>query len=250
MGRLETDGMDTSDSRRSLAMGSSWSASLHLLVIEDDPKLTVLLRKGLVIDGHVVDTVRCGADGLERAQSDAYDAVILDLTLPDLDGLEVARRLRDDGSSVPILMLTARDALRDRVHGLAAGADDYLCKPFAFEELRLRLRAITRRGPILEPDRLVVADLILDRATHEVTRAGRPLVLPPKQYALLEYLMRHPSQVRSREAILDRVWDYGFDPFANVVESAIRRLREAVDNGHERKLVHTVRGVGYTIRAE
>lgn len=223
---------------------------MHVLVIEDDPKLTLLLRKGLALDGHVVDTVMCAADGLERAQSDAYDAVILDLTLPDLDGLDVARRLRDGGSSVPILMLTARETVRDRVQGLAAGADDYLSKPFAFEELRLRLRAITRRGPILEPDRLVVADLIMDRTTHEVTRAGRPLVLPPKQYALLEYLMRHPNQVLSRTAILDRVWDYGFDPFANVVDSAVRRLREAVDNGHERQLIHTVRGVGYTIRAE
>jgi len=223
---------------------------MHVLVIEDDPKLTVLLRKGLALDGHIVDTVMVAGDGLERAQSDAYDAVILDLTLPDMDGLDVARRLREGGSSVPILMLTARETLRDRVHGLAAGADDYLSKPFAFEELRLRLRAITRRGPILEPDRLVVADLILDRTTHTVTRAGRPLALAPKQYALLEYLMRHPNQVLSRPAILDRVWDYGFDPFANVVESAVRRLREAVDDGQERQLIHTVRGVGYTIKAE
>ncbi|HEY8283261.1 MAG TPA: response regulator transcription factor [Chloroflexota bacterium] len=223
---------------------------MHILVIEDDPKLTVLLRKGLALDGHVVDTAPRAAEGMERARSDAYDAVILDLSLPDLDGLEVARRLRGDGSSVPILMLTARETVRDRVLGLTAGADDYLSKPFAFEELRLRLRAITRRGPILEPDRLVVADLVLDRTTHEVARAGRPLVLAPKQYALLEYLMRHPNQVLSRPAILDRVWDFGFDPFANVVESAIRRLREAVDNGQERQLIHTVRGVGYMIKAE
>jgi DNA-binding response OmpR family regulator len=223
---------------------------MHVLLVEDDPKLTALLRKGLGREGHVVDTVLCGGEGLQRAQSDAYDAVILDLTLPDLDGLEVARRLREEGSSVPILMLTARETLRDRVQGLAAGADDYLAKPFAFEELRLRLRAITRRGPILEPDRLVVADLVLDRTTHEVTRAGLPIVLAPKQYALLEYLMRHPNQVLSRPAILDRVWDYGFDPFANVVESAIRRLREAVDGGHARQLIHTVRGAGYMIRAD
>jgi two-component system OmpR family response regulator len=223
---------------------------MHVLLVEDDPKLTALLRKGLASEGHVVDTVLRAKEGLERAQSDAYDAVILDLTLPDLDGLEVARCLREGGSSVPILMLTARETLRDRVQGLAAGADDYLAKPFAFEELRLRLRAITRRGPILEPDRLVVADLVLDRTTHEVTRAGRPIVLAPKQYALLEYLMRHPNQVLSRPAILDRVWDYGFDPFANVVESAIRRLREAVDGGHERQLIHTVRGAGYMIRAD
>ncbi len=223
---------------------------MHLLVIEDDPKLMVLLRKGLALDGHVVDTVLTGGDGLARAQSDAYDAVILDLSLPDLDGIDVARRLRRDGSSVPILMLTARETLGDRLQGLSAGADDYLCKPFAFEELRLRLRAITRRGPILEPDRLIVADLVLDRTTRVVTRAGRPIALPPKQYALLEYLMRHPNQVLSRPAILDRVWDFGFDPFANVVESAVRRLRDAVDDGHERQLIHTVRGVGYMIKAE
>jgi len=170
--------------------------------------------------------------------------------LPGLDGLELARRLRAEHLSVPILMLTARDALHDRLRGFDAGADDYLPKPFAFEELLARLRAITRRaGATPEDDRLVVGDLVLDRRSHEVTRAGRPLDLSPKEYALLEYLMRHPGQVLSRTLILERVWDYGFDSFANVVDATIRRLRKAVDEGFEQPLIHTVRGVGYKIKA-
>jgi DNA-binding response OmpR family regulator len=223
---------------------------MHILVVEDDLRLAALLRKGLCVDGTVVDVVHGGYAGLDRARSDAYDALVLDLTLPDLDGIDVAHRLRADGSALPILMLTARDALHARIQGLRVGADDYLAKPFAFEELRLRLRAITRRGPVVEADRLVVGDLVFDRARREVTRAGCRIVLAPKEYALLEYLMRHPNQVLSRTTLLDRVWDYGFDPLANVVDSAVRRLRQAVVQGHDRPLIHTVRGVGYLLKAE
>src|SRR5207248_1132199 len=199
---------------------------MHLLVVEDDRSLADLLRRGLTQERHVVDVAHDGDEGMERAESDAYDALILDVMLP------------------------ARDALHDRLRGFDAGADDYLPKPFAFEELLARLRAITRRaGAPVEDDRLVVGDLVLDRRSHEVTRAGRPIDLSPKEYALLEYLMRHPGQVLSRTLILERVWDYGFDSFANVVDATIRRLRKAVDEDFEQPLIHTVRGVGYKIKA-
>jgi DNA-binding response OmpR family regulator len=223
---------------------------MHLLVVEDDRALAGLLRRTLLRELHVVDLAHDGCEGLERAESGVYDVVILDLMLPCLDGVEVARRLRADGVSTPILMLTARDALQDRLHGFDAGADDYLIKPFAFEELLARLRAVSRRGTATaEADRLIVDDLVLDQRTHEITRAGHPIVLAPKEYALLEYLMRHPGQVLSRTLIMERVWDYGFDSFANVVDATIRRLRKAIDEGHEHPLIHTVRGMGYKLKA-
>ncbi len=225
---------------------------MRLLVVEDDRSLADLLRRGLTQERHVVDVAHDGTEGLERAESGAYDALILDLMLPGIDGLAIARRLRADRNAVPILMLTARDALHDRLRGFDAGADDYLPKPFAFEELRARLRAITRRAGARTPaedDRLTVGDLVLDLRAHEATRAGRPLALSPKEFALLEYLMRHPGQVMSRTLILERVWDYGFDSFANVVDATIRRLRKEVDEGFAQPLIHTVRGVGYKIKA-
>jgi two-component system, OmpR family, response regulator len=222
---------------------------MHILVIEDDSRLANLLRKGLRGEGHVVDLVSDGVTGLEHAESDTYDAVVLDLTLPGLDGLEVARRLREGGSAVPVLMLTARSALHQRLEGFSAGADDYLPKPFAFAELLARLRAITRRGAAFEGDQLIVADLVLDRSSHQVTRNGRVLALAPREYALLEYLMRNPGRVRSRTMILERVWDYGYEAFTNVVDAAILRLRKEVDQGYEQPLIHTVRGVGYMIKA-
>jgi DNA-binding response OmpR family regulator len=223
---------------------------MHLLVVEDDRSLAELLRRGLAQERYVVDVAHDGTEGLERAVSGVYDALILDVMLPGIDGLEIARRVRAERLPVPILMLTARDALHDRLRGFDAGADDYLPKPFAFEELLARLRAVTRRaGAPVDDDRLVVGDLVLDRRAHEVTRAGRSIDLSPKEYALLEYLMRHPGQVLSRTLILERVWDYGFDSFANVVDATIRRLRKAVDEEFEQPLIHTVRGVGYKIKA-
>ncbi len=223
---------------------------MHLLVVEDDRSLADLVRRGLAQERHVVDVAHDGAEGLERAESGVYDALILDLMLPGLGGLDIARRLRADTNRVPILMLTARDALHDRLKG----ADDYLPKPFAFEELLARLRAITRRagngaGAAPESERLVVGDLVLDLRAHEATRAGRSLELSPKEFALLEYLMCHPGQVMSRTLILERVWDYGFDSFANVVDATVRRLRKVVDEGYDTPLIHTVRGVGYKIKA-
>jgi len=227
---------------------------MHLLVVEDDRSLADLVRRGLAQERHVVDVAHDGAEGLERAESGVYDALILDLMLPGLGGLDIARRLRADANRVPILMLTARDALHDRLKGFDAGADDYLPKPFAFEELLARLRAITRRASggadaAPESERLVVGDLVLDLRAHEATRAGRSLELSPKEFALLEYLMRHPGQVMSRTLILERVWDYGFDSFANVVDATVRRLRKVVDEGYDTPLIHTVRGVGYKIKA-
>ncbi len=227
---------------------------MHMLVVEDDRSLADLVRRGLTQELHIVDVAHDGEEGLERAESGAYDALILDLMLPGLDGLDIARRLRAHDNRVPILMLTARDALHDRLRGFDAGADDYLSKPFAFEELLARLRAITRRaggdaGAASESDRLAVGDLVLDLRAHETTRAGHPLELSPKEFALLEYLMRHPGQVMSRTLILERVWDYGFDSFANVVDATVRRLRKVVDEGYDTPLIHTVRGVGYKIKA-
>src|SRR5260370_13009858 len=179
---------------------------MHLLLVEDDRALAGLLRRKLLRERFTIDLAHDGREGLERAESGVYDAVILDLMLPHIEGLEVARRLRAEQIDTPILMLTARDAIQDRVHGFQSGADDYLIKPFAFEELVARLYAITRRGIITpEADRLVVDDLVLNRRSGEVTRGGRPIVLAPQEYALLEYLMRHPGQVLSRTLILERV---------------------------------------------
>jgi DNA-binding response OmpR family regulator len=223
---------------------------MRLLLVEDDRSLGEALRKGLVQEGHVVDLVRDGTEGLDMAESGLHDAMILDVMLPGMDGLTVARRLRAEGITIPILMLTARDALPDRISGFDAGVDDYVTKPFAFEELLARLRAITRRGAqVFEEERLVVGDLMMDTRSREVLRAGTVIDLPPREYALLEFLMRHPGQALNRTMILDRVWEYGFDSFANVVDAAILRLRKAVDEGYDRQLIQTVRGVGYRIKA-
>jgi two-component system OmpR family response regulator len=222
---------------------------MHVLIVEDDVRLAALLRKGLKGEGYIVDHAADGPQGLDQAESNAYDAVILDLSLPGLDGLEIARQLRQAGSVVPIVMLTARSALHQRLEGFSAGADDYLAKPFAFAELLARLRAVTRRGASLEQDQLTVGDLVLDRVSHEVRRGGRSLTLAPREYALLEYLMRNPGHARSRTMILERVWDYGYEAFTNVVDAAILRLRKEVDQGFETPLIHTVRGVGYMIKA-
>ncbi len=223
---------------------------MRLLVVEDDHSLAEALRRGLVQQGHVVDVVHSGTQGLDLATTGVHDVMILDVMLPGLDGMSVARRLRADGVHTPVLMLTARDAVPDRIDGFNAGADDYLTKPFAFEELLVRLRAVTRRGsaPIAEEE-LVVGDLAMNIRTHEVIRAGTVIELSPREYALLEYLMRHPGQALSRTMILDRVWEYGFDSFANVVDAAILRLRKAVDDKYDNPLIQTVRGVGYRIKA-
>lgn len=223
---------------------------LRLLIVEDDPSVASLLRKGLSEEAHVVDVVHDGREGLERAQDGNYDAVILDVMLPSMSGVAVATELRRDGEDTPILMLTARDALPDRLVGFEAGADDYLTKPFAFQELVARLKAITRRStPGADEERLVVGDLVMDLPAHEVSRGGTLINLSPREYTLLEYLMRNQGHALSRTMILDRVWEYTFDSFANVVDATIRRLRKAIDEGHDKQLIQTVRGVGYKIKA-
>lgn len=223
---------------------------MRLLVVEDDRSLAGALRKGLTQEGHVVDVAHDGDEGRYLAETGLHDGIILDVMLPGIDGMKVASGLREEGIHTPILMLTARDSLPDRISGFDSGADDYLTKPFAFEELLARLRSITKRGaePIAD-EKLVVGDLVMDTRAREVTRDGQVIDLPPREYALLEYLMRHPGQALNRTMILDRVWEYGFDSFANVVDAAILRLRKAVDEGYEKQLIHTVRGVGYRIKA-
>jgi two-component system copper resistance phosphate regulon response regulator CusR len=222
---------------------------VKLLVIEDSPSLAALLHKGLTAEHHEVDVSANGLDGVIRAERGGYDAVILDVVLPDLDGLQVADRLRRGNHDVPILMLTARDTLHDRLLGFELGADDYLVKPFAFEELLARLRAITKRGKAPEDERLCVGDLVMDRRAHEVTRRGQSIHLTQKEFALLEYLMQHPGRALSRTMILDQVWDYTFGAGGNVLDVTIRRLRQAVDEGFDEPLILTVRGVGYKLKA-
>jgi DNA-binding response OmpR family regulator len=227
----------------------AYEDTMRLLIVEDDRGVAEVLQRGLLSERMAVDLVHDGQDGLDMAVSGSYDALILDLMLPGMGGLEVARELRAGGVSTPILMLTAKDTLNDRLRGFGAGADDYLCKPFAFAELLARLRAIMRRGtPVLADDRLVVGDLVLDRGSHEVTREGRQIHLSPKEFAVLEYLMENVDRVLSRTLILERGWDYAFDSFGNVVDVTIRRLRKAVDEGYEHQLIHTVRTVGYKIK--
>jgi two-component system OmpR family response regulator len=224
---------------------------VRILLVEDDARLGALVRRGLMEERHVVDLVLDGQEGLDRAQEGIYDAVILDVMLPTLNGLQIASQMRQDGFTTPVLMLTARDALPDRLEGFRAGADDYLTKPFAFEELSARLRAITRRGLPSQADSqvLAVGDLRMDLGAHEVTRAGTPIPLSPREYMLLEYLMRNPGQALTRTMILERVWDYTFESVANVVDASIRRLRKVIDEGWDVQLIHTVRGVGYKIKA-
>ena len=217
--------------------------------MEDDERLAGLLKRGLAEESHVVDVVHDGHDGLDMAEDEIYDAVILDVMLPGKNGFEIASQMREDGIGTPILMLTARETLSDRLEGFRAGADDYLTKPFAFEELSARLRAITRRGgPLVDDQRLAVGDLVMDLRAHEVSRGGTLIPLSPREYLLLEYLMRNPGQALTRTMILERVWDYSFDSVANVVDASIRRLRKAIDEEFDVQLIHTVRGVGYKIK--
>jgi two-component system OmpR family response regulator len=223
--------------------------TMRVLVVEDEPKMRSLLQRGLQRAGYAVDTASNGEDALWAATETDYDAVVLDAMIPPPDGFEVTRRLRGAGRWAPILLLTARDAVADRVAGLDAGADDYLTKPFAFDELFARLRALTRRDPTERPAALVVGDLRLDPATREVSRAGTQVELSPKEFALLAELMRHPGVVLSRTHLLEHVWDFAFAGTSNVVDVYIRYLRDKVDRPFERDSIETVRGAGYRLRA-
>lgn len=220
---------------------------MQVLVVEDEPRMAELLERTLREEGHQVVVACDGRAGFEIARSSAFDVIVLDLMLPGMDGLTVARRLREGHNQTPILMLTARDAPADIVHGLDSGADDYLTKPFSIEVFLARLRSVSRRGAIPRTVHLEVGDVTLDPATHSVSRAGEPLSLTPREYKLLELLMRNPGRAVSRQTILESVWGFGTNVTENTVEVFMRLLRVKIDF-REPKLIHTVRGFGYMMR--
>jgi two-component system copper resistance phosphate regulon response regulator CusR len=223
---------------------------MRILVVEDEPAAAAVLAKGLREHSYAVDVAADGAAAMAQAGSTDYDLVILDVLLPRINGLELCRRLRDFGATVPILMLTARGGLEQRVEGLDAGADDYLSKPYHFPELLARIRALLRRGPALTNAELRVADLIIDTRARAVSRAGRDVPLTAKEFALLEYLARRQGHVVSRGDIAEHVWDDSFDPDSNLIEVYIQRLRRKIDDGQPLKLIRTRRGAGYTLTTE
>jgi heavy metal response regulator len=220
---------------------------MRILVVEDEPKIARFIKKGLSEEGYAVDVARNGEEALSFAASAPYDVVILDLMLPRIDGITVCRRLRSSDLSVSILILTAKDSIEDRVAGLDAGADDYLVKPFAFAELLARIRALLRRPKGMKPNLLQAGDLELDVVRRRVVRAGSAIELTPKEYSLLEYMMRNRGQVLTRTQILEHVWNYDFYAGSNIVDVYIRYLRKKIDEGHKERLIKTIRGVGYTI---
>jgi two-component system copper resistance phosphate regulon response regulator CusR len=220
---------------------------MRLLVVEDDARLADMLARSLREQGYAVDMAADGDRAYYQARVNEYDGIVLDLGLPKRDGIEVSQALRREGKRVPILMLTARDAVRDRVAGLDAGADDYLTKPFALEELHARLRALLRRLPNVLPPTLTVGDLTVDTRSQTVRRGERVLALTMKEYALLEYLARNAGRVVGRAELCEHVWDENHDPFSNALEVYINRLRRKVDDGTDRPLIHTHRGAGYRL---
>jgi two-component system OmpR family response regulator len=223
---------------------------MRVLIVEDDLRMASLVRRGLTQEGLAVDVVPNGEDALWTAEAHPYDAIVLDVMLPGLDGFETCRRLRAAGVWTPVLMLTARDAVEDRVAGLDSGADDYLVKPFAFAELLARLRALARRGDTGRPAVLAVGDLRLDPATREVRRGDADIDLSAKEFALLEAFMRRPGEVLSRLHLLEHAWDFAYENRSNVVDVLVRRLRRKIDEPFGRRSLETVRGAGYRLRAE
>jgi len=223
---------------------------MRVLVVEDETKMAGLLKRGLEEEGYAVDVAGEGGEAVWLATENPYDAVVLDVMLPDLDGFEVCRRLREAGRWSPVLMLTARDGVVDRVSGLDAGADDYLTKPFAFAELLARIRALIRRGTPSRPPILVAGDLTLDPATRRVARGDVAVDLTAKEFALLEYLMRHPGEVLSRTRLIEHLWDFAYEGGSNVVDVYVRYLREKIDRPFQRDTIETVRGAGYRLREE
>jgi DNA-binding response OmpR family regulator len=220
---------------------------MRILVVEDEPKMADLVRKGLERERFSVLVAHTGIDGLELALSSSFDAMVLDVMVPVLSGFEVARRMREAGNSTPILFLTARDTEDDLIRGLDQGGDDYLTKPFSFRELAARVRALTRRSPQATTPILRVADLSLDRSTHRVTRVGQSIDLTRTEYSLLEFFMRHPGQVLTRDVLIDAVWGLSEGVENNTLDTFIKLLRQKIDHGYHQKLLHTVRGFGYKI---
>jgi two-component system copper resistance phosphate regulon response regulator CusR len=222
---------------------------MKILVVEDDRTVGQYVKRGLEEQRYHADLVEDGMEGLRLASGGRYDLIVLDLRLPEMNGLEVLRTLRDRGNTTPVLVLTAQDAVDFKVQALRSGADDYVTKPFAFEELLARVEALGRRPKEIRSPVLRVGDLELDGETREVRRGGARIELTPKEYTVLEYLMRHAGRVMSRTLITEYAWDYHFDPGTNIVDVVINRLRKKVDTGQAQKLVHTVRGVGYDVKA-
>ena len=223
---------------------------MRILVVEDEPVAATVLAKGLREHAYAVDIAPDGGAALEQLAETDYDLVILDILLPRINGLDLCRQLRSDESAVPVLMLTARGGLDDRVEGLDAGADDYLSKPYHFPELLARVRALLRRGPAFEGSALSLDDLVVDTRARTVARGGATIQLTTKEYALLEYLIRRQTQVVTRSEIAEHVWDDSFDPMSNLIEVYIQRLRRKIDDGRAVKLIHTRRGAGYTLSAD
>jgi two-component system OmpR family response regulator len=222
---------------------------VRILVVEDEPKMAALLHRGLREEGLVADVATTGEDALVQVGATSYDVLVLDVMLPDVDGLEVCRRLRADGVWTPVILLTARDAIDARVRGLDSGADDYLIKPFSFAELLARLRALARRGDVERPIVLSVGELRLDPGTHQVWRADASIALTAKEFALLYAFMRRPGQVLTRDQLLDYAWDFAYERGSNVVDVCVRCLRDKVDRPFGRNSLETVRGIGYRLRA-
>ena len=220
---------------------------MRILLVEDEPSAARMMAKGLREQTYAVDVAQDGEGALYQANVNDYDLIILDIMLPGKDGFEVCRELRAAGSPVPVLMVTARDTIDDRVEGLDIGADDYLTKPFDFRELLAHIRALLRRGQTLQPDTIKVDDLEMDTRAQQVRRAGRGVYLTAKEYALLEYLARRAGEVVARADIAEHVWDESFDPFSNLIEVYVQRLRRKIDDGHATKLLHTRRGAGYVL---
>ena len=220
---------------------------MRILLVEDEPSAARMMAKGLREQTYAVDVAQDGEGALYQANVNDYDLIILDIMLPGKDGFEVCRELRAAGSPVPVLMVTARDTIDDRVEGLDIGADDYLTKPFDFRELLAHIRALLRRGQSLQPDTIKVDDLEIDTMARQVRRGGRGVYLTAKEYALLEYLARRAGEVVARADIAEHVWDESFDPFSNLIEVYVQRLRRKIDDGHATKLLHTRRGAGYVL---
>ncbi len=222
---------------------------MRILLVEDDQKIASFIIKGLKAEGFAVDHAADGEDGLHLALTEPYDAAIIDIMLPGVDGLKLIENLRREKLNTPVIILSAKGEVDDRVKGLQTGADDYLAKPFAFSELLARLQALIRRSSdVSEPTKLAVADISMNLISREVVRAGKKIELQPLEFSLLEYLLRNAGRVVSKTMIMEHVWDYYFDPQTNVVESRIYKLREKIDKGFSTKLIHTVRGVGYVLK--